>query len=108
MVFSLQIELKASICEAIYTYDVIQKRKPYLDQIMEGLQDFQLSDLLKMFPSVFEPVFVNNGKCDPFDVVNILDYKPSTELSREEARVLDYLKRFLTTECSKKGKVKWL
>ena len=39
-----------------------------------------------MFPLVFEPVFVNNWKCDPSDVVDILDCKPAAEQSQEEAK----------------------
>lgn len=62
------MELKASISEGIYTYDVLQKRKPFLDQIMEGIQEFQLAKCIKMFPDIFEPLFVNSGKCEAKDV----------------------------------------
>ena len=46
-----------------------KKRKPFLDQLMEGLQDFKLADCIKMFPKVFEPMFVNSGKCEAKDVI---------------------------------------
>ena len=96
----IQIEMKASICEALYTYDALQKRKPYLDQIMEGLEDFQLATCMKMFPATFEPLFVNCGRCQPSDVISILHHKP--DLSGPEIAVFDHLKRFLT-QCSTTG-----
>ena len=96
----MQIELKASISEAIYTYDALQKRKPYLDQLMEGLEDFQLAASVRLFPSVFEPLFVNQGRCEAHDVLKIIHHKP--RLSDREMIILNHVKRFVT-ECDTNG-----
>ena len=96
----MQIEMKASICEALYTYDALQKRKPYLDQMMEGLDDFKLAACMKMFPTTFEPLFVNTGSFQPSDVISILHHKP--DMSGPELAVFTHLKHFLT-KCTTTG-----
>ena len=97
-----QIENKESISEALCTYDALQKRMPYLDQLMEGLQEFKLASAMKAFPDVFEPLFVATDKCAPQDVINIL--RPKTPMTDSEQGVYQHLQRFLMG-CNQSGEV---
>ena len=97
-----QIENKESISEALCTYDALQKRMPFLDQLMEGLQEFKLTSAMKVFPDVFEPLFVGTDKCDPQDVINILH--PKTLMTDSEQCVYQHLQRFLMG-CNQSGEV---
>ena len=67
---------------------------------MEGLEDSQLASCLRTFPAVFQPLFVNHGRCEAQDVVNILKHKP--QMTTAEQVVFDFLIRFLT-ECNPTG-----
>ena len=92
--------MKASISEAIYTYDALQKRKPFLDQMMEGLEEFQVATAMRLFPDVFEPLFVSRGAYEPQDVINILRSKIT--MTHDEEVVYNFLKRFIS-ECTPTG-----
>lgn len=98
--FLLQIEIRDSIAEALYTYDALQKRKPFLDQLMEGLQEFELSSAMQVFPDIFEPLFVCAQKSMPQDVINILHIR--TPMTDAEQVVYDFLELFIR-ECNPTG-----
>lgn len=93
--------MKASISDAIYTYDVLQKRKVFLDQIMEGLEDFHLATTMRLFPAVFESLFVDANQWKPQEVIDILQ-PTKVEMTDAEQMVYNFLKRFIT-ECNPKG-----
>ena len=80
-------------------YDAILKRKAFLDQIMEGLEDFQLATALRIFPAVFEPIFTA-GSFESQDVIDIL--QPKVSMTGEEQAVFDFLQRFIT-DCNATG-----
>ena len=94
-----QVESKESIAEAVYIYDALQNRKPFLDQLMEGLEEFQLGKACHLFPRVFQPLFVSE-KCKPEDVLQIL-YTESTMGDRQQV-LYEYLRQFLM-ECDHDG-----
>lgn len=54
--------MKASISEALYRWDAIQKRKPFLDQWMEGLEGFQLATAVRLSPDVFQSLFLSDDQ----------------------------------------------
>lgn len=66
------METKQNIAEALCTYDALQKQKPFLDQLMDRLDEFQLKTAIRLFPDVFRPLFVNERECLPEDVIEIL------------------------------------
>lgn len=99
MFMKFQVERKESIAEAIYTYDALQKRKPFLDQFVEGLEEFQLGKACHLFPQVFQPLFVSK-KCTPEDVLKIL-YTEGT-MGEQQQVLYDYLRQFLM-ECNHDG-----
>ena len=100
LIISLQIENKAGISEALLTYDALQKRKPFLDHMMEGLGDFGIVNAMQLFPEVFEPLFVRKSKCEPQDVISIL--QPTKAMTDREQVVYQYLQRFIM-ECNEEG-----
>ena len=93
------MERKESIAEAIYIYDTLQKRKPFLDQLVEGLEEFQLGKACHLFPHVFQPLLVSE-KCKPEDVLKIL-YTEGT-MGEQQQVLYEYLKQFLM-ECNHDG-----
>ncbi len=91
------MERKESNAEAIYTYDALQKRKPFLDQLMEGLEVFHLGTACRLF----EPLFVSTKECTPEDVLQIL--QTDEVLGDRQQVICQYLKQFLV-ECNHNGK----
>ena len=50
---------------------------------MDGLQELQVAEALKLFPDVFEPLFVGSAELCPEDVVGILHPKDQMIQSEE-------------------------
>ena len=44
----------------------------FLDQIIEGLEDFHLATTMWLFPAVFESLFVDTNQWKPQEVMDIL------------------------------------
>ena len=88
-----QIERKETIAEALFIYDAPQKRKPFLDQLFEGLVEFKLGAAICNFPQLFEPLFVNTRKLEPKHVVQILNTVP-VKLNEYQQLVYGYLTQF--------------
>ena len=76
--------MEESISEALYIYDALQKRKPFLDQLMDGLEELQVANAMRLFPDVFEPSFVSGNNFEPQAVINIL--RPKVPMTRVQPR----------------------
>lgn len=96
--------MKASISEALYRWDAIQKRKPFLDQWMEGLEGFQLATAVRLFPDVFQSLFLSDDQYESQAVIDILH--PKMPMTDEEEAVYVFLK--FITECSRSGMYMYL
>ena len=73
-------------CHTILVYDVLHKRKPFLDSLSEGLEVFGIQTLIKLFPEIMKPLFVNSGDITSVDVIKIL--KPSLRIMNQEEKRL--------------------
>ena len=93
---------KGKYCRSYITYDALQKRKPFLDQLMEGLEEFLLGTATRLFPHLFQPLFVSVKKYEPEDVIQILC--PNETLRDCQQVVYQYLKEFLR-ECDHNRKL---
>ena len=94
VLFLMQVGNLRCICDSLLYYDVLQKRKAFLDAFAEGLEVFHLKTAVNLFPALFEPLFVSSGKCSPDDVLGILDFSDTLVGHRE--RVANYLKAFIS------------
>ena len=92
--------MKQSISEALYTYNALLKRKPFLDQLMDGLEEIQVGSAMRRYLGVFEPLFVSAYEFTPQDVMGILH--PRLPMTQSESAVYNLLKRFIT-ECNQEG-----
>lgn len=97
--------MKASISEALYRWDAIQKRKPFLDQLMEGLEEFQLATAIRLFPDVFQSLFLSDDQYESQAVIDILH--PKMPMTDGEEAVYAFLKKFIA-ECSHSGMYMYL
>ena len=68
-------------------YDVLHKRKVFLDSFAEGLEVFHIRSAIRAFPILFEELFVASGSCSPADVLSVLQFK-DTESDCRVARLL--------------------
>ena len=50
---------KDEIIQTILIHNGIYKRKVYLDSLAEGLEEYKMYSLMKIFPELFKPVFVS-------------------------------------------------
>ena len=97
--------MKASISKALYRWDAIQKRQPFLDQLTEGLEEFQLATAIRLFSDVFRSLFLGDNQYKSQAVIDILH--PKTPMTDEEEAVYAFLKKFIT-ECSHSGMYMYL
>ena len=81
----------AVICDTIIIYDVLHKRKVFLDAFSEGLEVFHLKTAINTFPELFRELFVASDACSPDDVLAILHF--DEDLGPQEQRVLNYFKK---------------
>ena len=76
------------ICQEMIVYNVLHKRKVFLDAFVEGLELFHIGSAIRAFPSLFEELFVASGSCCPADVLSILNFKDSKKSDSRVARLL--------------------
>lgn len=81
----------AVICDTIIIYDVLHKRKVFLDAFSEGLEVFHLKTAINTFPELFRELFVASDACSPNDVLAILQF--DEDLGPQEQRVMNYFKK---------------
>ena len=97
-----QVERKESVAEAtctcMYSYDAVQKRKPFLDQLVEGLEEFQFGKPCHLLPHVFLPISVSK-KCKPDSVLKVLYIGT---MGKQQQVLSEYLRKFLM-ECTHDG-----
>ena len=55
-------------------YDVLHKRKIFLDSFAEGLEVFYLKTGINAFPDLFMELFVASDECCPDDILSILHF----------------------------------
>lgn len=77
------------ICDAIIIYDVLHKRKIFLDAFAEGLEVFYLRTGIQAFPDLFQELFVAADTCSPDDVLGILKFQCDDS---ESSKIAGYLK----------------
>ena len=53
-----QEENKDKICQSLMIYDVLIKRKPFLDSLSEGLETFKVKMMISSYPKFFANKFV--------------------------------------------------
>ena len=80
----------AGICDCIIIYDVLHKRKVFLDAFTEGLEIFHLKTAINTFPELFKELFIASDTCSSSDVIAILHFDDIC--GPEEQRVANYLK----------------
>ena len=79
------MENREALCESIIRYDVLQKRKVYLDSIAEGLDEFGVLSAMKCFPELFSDLFVPSTPMVAKDVLEIMEFP---DRMAEEERVV--------------------
>ena len=90
----LQICNKKAIVECIVLYDVLHKRRIFLDAIGNGLEVLGMCTLISHFPEVFKAAFVSSGRLGSNDVRELL--KPvTTNIDIDQIRVWGYLLMFI-------------
>ena len=77
--------------------------------MMEGLEVFQLASAMRVFPDVFEPLFVSVGSCAPQDVIDVL--QPKLPMTDAQDVVYSFLIQFVmdsngTGKCFIRAKIK--
>ena len=51
---SLQEENQEKIHQSLLVYDALIKRKPFLDNLSEGLEVFKIKTIISSYPKLFE------------------------------------------------------
>ena len=55
---SLQEENQEKIHQSLLVYDALIKRKPFLDNLSEGLEVFKIKTIISSYPKLFEKKFI--------------------------------------------------
>ncbi len=91
-----------SITQDIILHETVMKRKVVLDQLAQGLECLGVLQLIRLFPEVFEPMFVARHDLDCESVLGVITTKPREELSDKEKTAWEHLQQFIK-ECSCEG-----
>ena len=75
-------------------YDILHKRKVFLDAFLEGLEVFHLKAAVCAFPALFEGLFVASPRCSAQEVLDILQYDENLDTDGE--RVVGYLENTIS------------
>lgn len=81
-------------------YDILHKRKVFLDAFLEGLEVFHLKAAVCAFPALFEGLFVASPRCSAQEVLDILQYDENLDTDGE--RVVGYLENTISELDEKK------
>ena len=89
----MQMGNRGALCGSIVRYNVLQKRKVYLDSIAQGLEDFGIFSAMKFFPDIFIDMFVpsQSGDMVASDVIGMM--RIAKKMSKEEEEVWELLKK---------------
>ncbi len=90
------------IMQDIILHEVVLKRKPLLDQLLDGLSTLDLLPLIRAFPKCFETMFIA-ADISHKDVMGILERLEEAGTAENDF-AWDWLVRILQ-ECSIKGTV---
>ena len=83
------MENRGALCESITTYDVLKKRKVYLDSIAERLDEFGILSAIKCFPELFSDLFVPSTPMVAKDVLEIMEFPD--RMAKEERVVAGFV-----------------
>ena len=73
LVLLIKMTVKNEIVQAIFSHELIGKRKDAMDRLCHGLERFQVLESIPKNSTVFEPVFVHMEEQEPFISVFEID-----------------------------------
>ena len=81
--------VKNEIVQAIFSHELIGKRKDAMDRLCHGLERFQVLESIPKNSTVFEPVFVHMEEQEPF--ISVLEIDKSA-LDEQTQNTYNYQK----------------
>lgn len=90
MICIFQMENRGALCDSIIRYNVLQKRKVYLDSIGQGLEEFGILSAIKYFPDLFASMFIPSSALKASDVLEVMSFP--RKMAKEEQVVAGFIK----------------
>ena len=103
-----QEENKDKICQLLMIYDVLIKRKPFLDSLSEGLETFKAKMIISSYPKFFTNKFVAPIRLTKSQVKDVIKTANPPGMDCRKNNLLRAIGVFIDESTEEGERISWL